>query len=631
MTGKECFVAGSSLLMFVFSLLVIATAGFFAGWPIQSGYICLTLLFTAVYTVAVVRHYHPGEARREILMMVGKNLLVCGLLVGAFTLISGLFYDVSYDGQVYHQEAVVQLAEGWNPLTDYMTKNRSNPAMLLNHYAKGPWIYGAALYKTTGHIEQSKAFNWVLMAAGFFLTLAALRDLRRLGRKNAVWLSLIMALNPVTVYQLFSFYIDGQLASLLLCLLALGRLLWTGGDRFAAATMAMVLVLLVNIKFTGVVYGAVAMAMLLGWALLLRRDLVRLLLPATVVGMLVGVLFAGFNPYVTNTVGFGHPFYPLYGRSGATMDIMTTNSPEPFLQMNALEKLAVATFSQSANKVGSEGLPVLKWPFSLSGKELEVFLLGADIRLAGFGPWFSGAVVLALGVVGLGLADRRKRPLTANAATMPGTTLPPDRASVYRGLGVVLCVLLSGLVNPESWWARYSPQYWLVPILLAVLAMAEGGRRLRGLGYALVLVLTVNVMLVATTYVFGNAVASLSFDQGIAEMKETPLTVAVAFREFPARRVILTEKGIEYIRLRPLPELLDIPYADDLAWKQLLQNEAAAQATQERRRRNPLMPAGWSVADQPEEVYFYEVDMRVFLDNCLWAAHLAAGLSEPEH
>jgi hypothetical protein len=150
------------------------------------------------------------------------------------------------------------------------------------------------------------------------------------------------------------------------------------------------------------------------------------------------------------------------------------------------------------------------------------------------------------------------------------------------------------------------------------------------LGTLLTAVLAVNVVLVAVAYGYGNFFASQAFERELNEMQATPLPVAVNFREFPARRAVLAERGIQYSRLRTRPELLDIPYADELAWKDLLREQAAAAAEAQRRRLNPVPQAGWLAPDPVSEHYFYEVDMRVFLDNCLWAAHLAAGWSEPE-
>ncbi|MBK8142070.1 MAG: hypothetical protein IPK57_14595, partial [Chitinophagaceae bacterium] len=128
-------------------------------------------------------------------------------------LIAGFFYDTSADGLVYHQETIYQLKTGWNPVNKILPDS-VNQAIWINHYAKGAEIPQASIYSMTNRIETGKATNIILLAGSFFLTASALSVFGRLTMRKVLLLSGLLVLNPVTINQLFTYYVDGQLACL---------------------------------------------------------------------------------------------------------------------------------------------------------------------------------------------------------------------------------------------------------------------------------------------------------------------------------------------------------------------------------------------------------------------------------
>ncbi|MDF2634273.1 MAG: hypothetical protein K0R78_1147 [Pelosinus sp.] len=385
------FILGQTLLSFMFFILALSSIGFGAGLSLTPLHIWLSLAGSFMFAFITTKFYIKEKHWKHV---AGIGSLAV-LLMYCFMYLSGMFYDISYDGQVYHQEAVIQLANHWNPFQQYLTKDQSQSAMLLNHYAKGPWVYEAALYTVTGKIEESKAFNFLLIVASFLLAFSAMRNSSRFTVTQAIFFSFLLALNPVSIYQALSFYIDGQLASLLLCLLALSYQMIIYYDKFVLFGFIMSLGLLVNVKFTGIVYAVAFVGLLVGWLWLLKKKQAYLdLSKAAIIGLITGICILGYNPYMTNSFFYGHPFYPLYGAGPKSMDIMTSNSPKGFLQLNGIEKLYVANFSMATNQFDTED-PVVKFPFSVKAQELKPFVYGADVRIGGFGPWFSGMVVIS--------------------------------------------------------------------------------------------------------------------------------------------------------------------------------------------------------------------------------------------
>ena len=444
-------------------------------------------------------------------------VLAAVLLFGIY--VSGKYYDLSWDGQTYHQEGIIQLADGWNPFHDQPLQ-LVNSAWI-NHYAKGPWIAAASLYILTGHIEQGKVFNILLIVSSFFLCLSALLTHYRDRLLEPVLFSVLAAGNPVSILQATTFYNDGQLSSLLVIIIALLFLIVESPSAWPALTLALSVIIAVNIKFTALAYIlALGLPVLLYLFLTKKWRPLRMLGLSFSIGLVAGLLFVGFNPYVTNTVRNGNPFYPLAGPHA--VDIVKANSPAEFQTMNRFEKLFVSTFSETGN-IDSSHSTHWKWPFTVDQKEVDS--LWPDTRIAGFGPLFGGAVLLS--------------------PILLVTAWPHDKKKTLAYACLGLLIICSALVNSEAWWARYAPQLWLLPVLCAMLGLAMNSKPPKILGLAILLVLCLNLFLVSASYFAGQSKGCAILKSQLAEMKRAPL-VLVSFRSMYSNRVRLTEAGIHY-------------------------------------------------------------------------------------
>lgn len=516
------FLLGLTLLAFMFFMLLLSAIGFGLGIALSPVHFWLSVAGTVAFVFVTVKLYYKQNTWKYFVGIVS----VAFLLLYCFMHVSGLFYDISYDGQVYHQEAVIQLANHWNPFQQYLAREQSQSAMLLNHYAKGPWLYEAVLYTVTGQIEQSKAFNFLVMAASCLLAYSAIKGSGRFNTKQAIFFSLLLALNPVSIYQALSFYIDGQLASLLLCLFALSYTMAVNCDRLVLLGIVMSMGLLVNVKFTGIVYAVACIGLLGGWLWLLKKKQACWELGKTaIIGLFLGICVIGYNPYITNSIFYGHPFYPLYGAGSKSMDIMTSNSPKGFLQLNAVQKLYVANFSMSTNQFDLEE-PKLKIPFSVSAQELKPFVYGADIRIGGFGPWFSGMAVIGGAILLLFIVWRK---------------------SAYYGMGLVASIMITALINPEAWWARYVPQIWLAFICLAIVAWSSGHKAIRYLGGALAGAAVINLALIFYPYVLGNYYCTQALQQELIDISAYHNPIKVCFGEFTSNYVRFEQNRISFV------------------------------------------------------------------------------------
>jgi len=471
-------VTGLTLLTFVTGAMMIAALLFLANISVTAFHVWLAAGLAAGMawlSAKMIQAERPGR------LFAGALVAFCVIFAACF-FVSGYFYDLSYDGQAYHQESIIHMNDGWNPVYDEPLHVPTGNSMWMNHYARASELAAAVLFKATGLIEHSKAINGLAIFASFFLSLSALLTFKPEQTFRAAFVALLLAFNPVSVYQALSYYVDGLLSSMLLCMIALGCLIFArpGWLLLGAYTSAMIFV--INIKFTAVGYaGLLTIGLLIALYMSEQFDRLKQLFKIGAIGGLVGVLLVGYNPYVTNTLTKGHPFYPLAGEEA--IDVVKNFTPRNLERMNRVEQLGASYFAVTTGN-SSEKLPTrLKLPFTVSEKEL-VALGDPDVAVAGFGPLFSGILLLSLVV--LLLAFRRR----------VGASL--------AALGLIAIIAGTVLVNPAAWWARYVPQLWIVPLICLWLGFSvmQGRRMLAGASWTLAAVIAVNALMVGGTYTY---------------------------------------------------------------------------------------------------------------------------------
>lgn len=528
------FILGATILILIAAILLISSLLFAACISISQYNFILASLVTAIAAWLLCSRHFPT---RKLTVFVLLMFFLTGILVSGIYA-AGRIYDVSVDGQAYHQKAVIQLATGWNPFRDEPLQTINS--LWINHYAKGPWITSSSLYALTGRIEQGKVFNILLIIASLFICLSALIAHFQQKLFEPLLLSLLAAGNPVSILQSMSFYNDGQLASLLVIVLALLYLVIVKKDRVSLTVLVLSLIIAINIKFTALAYVLVICALVLCYLLFQKRtQLVKQISYALAISLITGILLVGYNPYVTNTISKGHPFYPLAGPNA--VDIMTVNSPASFHFMNRFEKLFISIFSMTENIAGHQTTH-WKWPFTVAEQELSMEL---DNRIAGFGPLFGGSILLSLILFIAALSSRAHRALP------------------YAGL--LLLIVLSALVNPEAWWARYAPQIWLLPVTCIMLGMDQHGKIYRVLAPTIALVLCLNLSLVSFAYFNRLHDENSYLKNQLAEMKTAGI-VLVKFKSNDSTRVRLDEAGIRYKEVKQLdgPDVKTLAFSDTL-------------------------------------------------------------------
>jgi hypothetical protein len=408
--------------------------------------IVLFVSLVVYYVASVFQHY--SENKNSALKNFILEILVMAAVFLLCVLVSMLTFDISWDGQEYHQETIIQLVSGWNPIFGELP-DKLQHALWINHYAKSIETIQAYFYLVTGSIESGKALNLILLISFGALVYETGVSFALPEKFNAT-ISAAAILNPVILTQLFSFYVDGALACLLgwlvlriMSQIAEQKYSYSGIDTFAA------IVLLVNVKFTGLILFSIGTVIVAFYQIVIGRK--KEFWNLVFVSSLSMVLFS-FHPYVTNLLDYGHPFYPLF--NNPSVDIVTGYSPVPFANRASPVQLILSVFSEPMYADGNTGdQPHLMIPFVFNASSLTTFV-NPDPRVSGFGPMFSGVLILVVASLIVHLYQTR-----------------PTRYEVYF---VPFFLLLSSLIMPEAWWARYVPQFWFFVVFTAALVYKEG-------------------------------------------------------------------------------------------------------------------------------------------------------------
>lgn len=428
-------------------------------------------------------------ARREGLrgrLRIAPTAIALAVVALALFL-AAAFFDMSWDGLWYHQTAVYQMSHGWNPLRDPQHDFVPHLQDWLRYYAKGPWYVALALFETTQNIEWAKAAPWMALAATFLAVFAASLDFGLRRRTSAV-IAALVSLNPVVVCELASYLVDGLVISFLACFVAA---LFRGFRRpsllvhWVAITSA---VLCINAKQTGLVYLCFFIAGGGLYVLIKRRDLLMRYVLIQSGAVLLGAVLFGFNPYVTNTVHRGSPFYPWlgssahpsFGQRGRDPNELY-ETPKNMVGRNRFFRLAYAIFGRPGAQPFFQGENArLMWPFDVRWRDFHIFYFH-EVRVAGFGPLFSGAFLIGFLLLGVALV----------------------RPGVPREIMILLAgaVVASLLVGMHTWWARYGPQLWWLPIIAVMAGFAvPGWRAARWSAWGLATLLLVNATLVGVAH-----------------------------------------------------------------------------------------------------------------------------------
>lgn len=533
--ADRCFAFACTVLFYLFSNLLITGVVFILGGHMVVEVELASMVLTAVFAYLFCKPFFPN-ARAAAVSVVIAALALFAISI----LVNAPIYDISYDGQTYQQEAVIQLSNGWNPVYQNLANDViGGDSKWINYYPKSSWINESYIYLLTHAERTAKALNIVLLVVSIVLLYVAFVDTGLLSRFDAWVVSILLGCNPVSFNQIFSFYVDGQLMSLMLCICAAGMIMYAGKRRWGFVPLLLAIPSFVNLKFTGVV-DVILLLFIIVLALWMKRlELAALkALAGGAVAVAIGVLVIGASPYITNTVRYGAPFYPLYGPNA--IDLKPYNVPGNFLNKSSPEILFLSMFTRSGDLKEAGTTAPYKVPFTYSQSELTPFEYPDPVE-GGFGPLFGGAVILAAVTLMIYYGWARRQTRREDGSTK-------YRRMFWGAAWLMLAAIASCVANPISSLARYVPQAYLIVVIPIILFLATRRVWSHVTAYVLIALLTFNSVLIGSTYVVYNLQQSKAIAAALSTLAAESKTesVLVYYNEFRSTRMMLNEAGVRY-------------------------------------------------------------------------------------
>ena len=445
-----------------------------------------------------------------------KNVINAFVVLGLITVcifFSRMYIDLTFDGQAYHQEMMIQMSNGWNPI--YSSINEANnQSIWVNHYSKAYEVIGSIFYILTGSIQSIKFVNLFILGISFLYPFMYFR--KKYVLVKALIFSLIIALNPVNLTQLMTNLIDGFLYSITIVLFF--SYLLSRNNKNYVLDFVLATILLINVKFTGVVFGVVIIGMIFLYHIFVDKEVFSAQLKKLVVFTFLTIPFL-FSPYLKNTYQKGHPFYPLMGENN--IDFVEDYVPDVIKGKNKVSKVIFSNFAAVGNRSDSK----IKIPFTFTFNELQK-LRNAAPRVGSFGVLWGGILLLSI-IYYLLVLLKFKREF---------------KFSIFELIIAVVVLLL--LLNKAGWWLRYTPYFWLTPLLLFFSAQrySKTNKSL----YALCFLVLCNSLLILVVSLGLRFKDSKAFEKRLKELANSEKKIHVDFGAYLGNKVLFEEYQINF-------------------------------------------------------------------------------------
>ncbi len=232
-------------------------------------------------------------------------------------------------------------------------------------------------------------------------------------------------INPVVVSQLFTGYIDQYIYYFLL--LSICLIIKIGKEKNSYIhdlfLLYLITIFAIGTKFNAFFFQGLTLIMATIWFGINRQwHLAKSMIATGLLGLISVIVFY-WHPYITNIISNGHPLYPLLGEN--SINIMYP--PSVFEDHNRFYNFFLSL--------------IYTW---ISPNEHGLFVC-FDQRRCGFTLWM--VPLLLLTFISLVIYFKNW-----------------SKISLY----IFFSVFLSCFIFEETWWARYIPQLWLLPVIAMI-------------------------------------------------------------------------------------------------------------------------------------------------------------------
>lgn len=472
---------GFSLLLLLFSTLFCAILAEWMHisigvWTLPIGYL------VAMFIVSVL------HIQRNILNIrfLGKLFASVLLIVALSLLLGGYAYDYAYDGMSYHQPIIRSLMLGWNPIYESNSPFTTgwSCSSYVDHYPKAIETLCASFAAFVGNIEYGKAVNLLLINSSFCFVKSFIEAYfaQRYSKFSKTLLTFLFTLSPVSLSQVFTFYVDFALYAYLL--IGFSALYLHGAHASYASTFVspilssrnlfLIITMLVSLAIGTKVIAAFwvivffLVALLVSWFKRDKRER-NSIMQGLLCGGLLGLFVFCYHPYITHLQEGRHMLHPFMGNEAVNVENLQA---ETLPGCNRAQAVVKSVFSRPDEGYTNDSKSLLPHFQNIiaSGK--------ADVRVGGGGILFIEMLIM-MPIL-----------LVLSWRISPTSTL--------RCIGIIAGLIAALFVLPNGWWIRFTPFTYLIPLCAFLhylkLSAPHQGRTIKWCASA---VMAINISIVA--------------------------------------------------------------------------------------------------------------------------------------
>lgn len=385
------------MLYWITGIVVITSLFFIVGISINYFNVAIPFLLCCIWFLA-------KEKKRECLWIIGFSLIIVIICV----LFAGASYDQTWDGAAYHKQAVGLLKEGWNPIymssSYYNTLSESIPSVAPNPlkwaecYPKASWYFAGSIYYYTNNIDSGKAYTLLFIIILFGLSYQCLKE-----HLNSVWKKIagagVIALNPIALDQIQSYYLDGLCGCVLLALmLELVSVIGKEEKDIDNNKKLIIFCLIIwgcNLKFSSLAFTGFICIVYFCYFVKLRWtewDIIIKKLMEYCGMAVISICVVGYAPYITNIIRYKNP---LAGFTDLAFDDANVNIYFGIEGINRYQRTLYSLFGKMSHGTYHSVSELLKIPFTYDKEEI-LYYSYVDLRIGAFGILFSGIFCVSL-------------------------------------------------------------------------------------------------------------------------------------------------------------------------------------------------------------------------------------------
>lgn len=443
------------------------------------------LIFPISILISLYNNIIPiGTIKDYITICITLAILLC---------LSAYIYDYSYDGQCYHSGAIFLLSEGWNPIYQNEVNLHPDLDLWINHYAKGMETVSACIVSTFHNLEIGKCLNLLFLISTLFCSLYLINILiPKTKTWIKTWIGLIVIFNPVVINQLFTYYIDYSVYSIILLLITfLYSINNTNKQtkRLSILNTCLLLFFAPSIKFNILFWIALFMFAYAIYLSIQKKSIPKILYTFLFCGI-AGATIGAYNPYIKNTIQHNTPFYPLSGSN--SVDIMSSQCPLYAGQNRIWTVIHSLTSNPSNDRSTTE-----TQTFKITKQSIQASGV-TDTRIGGFGLFFFEANIILIFLF-----------ILSNS---------PDKRKVAL---ILLALFISLFILPSGWWARYVTFFYFFPIIIIIyLSRGAQTKMIKTLQYIPMILLSLNACISIGVNAYGLFVNKIEVDNTIKVLSQ---------------------------------------------------------------------------------------------------------------